>query len=195
MAPLVDTTSGILCSGTPDLVYRPAYCLLQSTLRNAGHIRNLMRKLFHALPAGDARATAAKLSIVLVLLAGCARAARQTTPARVPPSTPSRESQPVNTTTDSTRDYSGEWESGFESSILRGCNGTLPPKVWVSLAPGASEGAHWTEHNGGAPTTTTYYVRVRGILRPPQAHRPYELYVTRVLEVKPPGQPNCVIRR
>ncbi|HEY2855168.1 MAG TPA: hypothetical protein VGJ18_20085 [Gemmatimonadaceae bacterium] len=69
-------------------------------------------------------------------------------------------------------------------------------------------GTRWSDSNiGGGANTMTYYVRVRGILRGPAAHRrigdgyghlgaaDYELYVTRVLEVKPPGEPNCIIRR
>lgn len=109
----------------------------------------------------------------------------------------------MSTTTDSTREYSGEWEPGLETSRFHGCNGTLPATVRVSLAPGASEGAHWSENTGGAPSRRTYYVRVRGILRGPLSQQrigaaggaEFELYVTRVLEVKPPGQPNCVIHR
>ena len=107
---------------------------------------------------------------------------------------------------DSTREYSGEWESGFETSVFRGCNGTVPGNVWVSLAPGASAGTRWSDNTVSAGTRT-YYVRVRGILRGPADRRrvgtgyghlggaDYELYITRVLEVKPPGAPNCVIRR
>ena len=111
-------------------------------------------------------------------------------------------------TSDSTRDYSGEWETGFEKSVFRGCNGSTPPKVWVTLARDATVGARWSESNvGGGASTRTYYVRVRGILRGPAAHghigdgyghlggADYELYVIRVLEVRPPGEPNCVIRR
>lgn len=113
----------------------------------------------------------------------------------------------MNVVTDSTREYSGEWESGSVTSVFRGCNGTMLGHVWVRLAPGATMGARWYDNSGGAASTRTYFVRVRGILRGP-ANRPetgtgygrhgasdYELYVTRVLEVKPPGQPNCTIRR
>jgi hypothetical protein len=113
----------------------------------------------------------------------------------------------VNTTGDSTREYSGEWESGFESSVFRGCNRTVPGNVWVSLAPGANVGTQWSDNTGSGVRTRTYYVRVRGILRGPADRRrsgagyghlgsaDYELYITRVLEVKPPGEPNCVIER
>jgi hypothetical protein len=113
----------------------------------------------------------------------------------------------VNTTTDSTREYSGEWESGVEISVFRGCNGTVPGKVWVTLAPGANASTQWSDNTRSATSTRTYYVRVRGILRGPADRRRidagyghlgganYELYVTRVLEVKPPRQPNCVIQR
>lgn len=109
--------------------------------------------------------------------------------------------------TDSTREYSGEWESGFESSVFRGCNGTVPANVWVSMAPGASASTRWSDNVGRGASTRTYFVRVRGILRGPAVRRglgsgyghlgiaDYELYVTRVLEVKPPGEPNCVIHR
>jgi hypothetical protein len=113
----------------------------------------------------------------------------------------------VDATTDSTREYGGEWESGFETSVFRGCNGTVPARVWVRLAPGASAGTRWSDNVGSAASTRTYFVRVRGILRGPADRRvigsgyghlgsaDYELYVTRVLEVKPPGEPNCTIRR
>lgn len=146
-----------------------------------------------------------RLSTVLVVAAACARPVRQTTPARVPPA-PSSESRAASAPTDSTREYSGEWESGVETSLFRGCNGTLPAKVWVSLAPGASEGARWLD-NSSAARTRTYYVRVRGIVRGLAERRgsggrpgdlggaEYELYVTRVLEVKPSGQPHCVVKR
>ena len=140
-----------------------------------------------------------KYLALAMLLSACAHGPRQTTTPRTPPAVPG-DSRPVNTTTDSTREYSGEWESGLETSRFHGCNGTLPATVRVSLAPGASEGARWSENTGGAPTTRTYFVRVRGILRGPLPHQKigaaggaeYELYVTRVLEVKPPHQPNCV---
>jgi hypothetical protein len=102
--------------------------------------------------------------------------------------------------------YSGEWESGFESSVFQGCNGTAPRKVWLTLAPGAARGVEWPG-TVGASATRRYFVRVRGILRGPVVDRrrvgggyghlggsDYELYVTRVLEVKPPGEPSCAIR-
>jgi hypothetical protein len=112
----------------------------------------------------------------------------------------------TKTTVDSTREYSGEWESGFETSVFRGCNGTVPGNVWVSLAPGANAGTRWSD-SSSAGSTRTYFVRVRGILRGPADRRrigagyghlggaDYELYVTRVLEVKRPGEPKCVIHR
>lgn len=143
---------------------------------------------------------------VWLLLTACAHTPRQSTPPRVPP-TSSAESPAAITTTDSTREYTGEWETGFETSVFRGCNGSMPAKVWVSLAPGASANARWSDNTRAAANTRTYYVRVRGILRGPASHRrlgdgfghlggsDYELYVTRVLEVKPPGEPNCLIRR
>jgi hypothetical protein len=143
----------------------------------------------------------------LFIVAACARAPRQTKPVPLP-AAPSSESSSTITGADSTREYTGEWETGFESSVFRGCNGSTPAKIWISLAPGATVGARWSESNvGGGANSRTYYVRVRGILRGPAAHRrlgdgyghlgaaDYELYVTRVLEVKPPGEPNCVIRR
>lgn len=144
--------------------------------------------------------------MVLLSVTACARSAPETTPARVPPAV-SAEPHVTNTTTDSTREYTGDWETGFETSVFRGCNGSTPAKVWVRLAPGASESARWSDNTGAAANTRTYYVRVRGILRGPTTHRKigdgyghlggsdYELYVTRVLEVKAPGEPNCVIRR
>src|SRR5689334_10463136 len=144
--------------------------------------------------------------MVLLLVTACAHSGRQkTAPARVPPPT-SSESRSVSATIDSTREYSGEWESGLETSVFRGCNGTMPGKVWVSLSPDANVGTRWSDNSSRA-STRTYYVRVRGILRGPVDRRragtgyghlgvsDYELYVTRVLEVKPPGEPNCVIRR
>lgn len=145
------------------------------------------------------------IEMFLLLIAGCAHPVRQTPP-RVPPPS-SSESRAMNVVTDSTREYSGEWESGIETSIFRGCNGTMPGHVWVKLAPSATMGARWYDNSGGAASTRTYFVRVRGILRAPANRREtgtgyghssasdYELYVTRVLEVKPPGQPNCIIQR
>jgi hypothetical protein len=144
----------------------------------------------------------------LALVAGCTRTVRQTPSARVPPAPrTSTESRAANTSPDSTREYSGELESGFETSVFRGCNGSTPAKVWVTFAPDATVGAHWSDNTGGAATTRRYYVRMRGILRGPAPHRgaasgyghlggfDYELYVIRVLEVKPPGEPNCAIKR
>lgn len=141
----------------------------------------------------------------LVLAAACARSSGRHAPAR-PSSTPSSQSRSANTPSDSTREYRGEWESGSEISIFRGCNGTLPEKIWVSLAPDANVGTKWLDSIGTAGIRR-YYVRVRGILRGPADRRKlgagyghlgnadYELYITRVLEVKPPGEPNCTIRR
>jgi len=143
----------------------------------------------------------------LAFVGACAHPARQATAVPVPPASTS-ESPASKTTTDSTREYTGEWETGFETSVFRGCNGSTPAKIWVSLAPGASASARWSDNNLGAGATArTYYVRVRGILRGPAPRRKigdgyghlggfdYELYVTRVMEVKPPGEPNCVVRR
>lgn len=144
--------------------------------------------------------------VLALVLAACTRAAHQSTAPRVPAAS-SAESPIAKPTTDSTREYTGEWETGFETSVFRGCNGSTPAKVWVRLAPGASESARWSDNTGAAANTRTYYVRVRGILRGPASHRKigdgyghlggsdYELYVTRVLEVEPPGEPNCLIRR
>ena len=169
-------------------------------------IRSLTNKLFDNSGATRGQRILRCLSIVLPLVAGCAHTTRQTTPPRKPPVATSEE-RAVTTGTDSTREYSGEWESGVDVSVFHGCNGTLPAKVRVSLAPGASEGARWSENAGSAPGRRTYYVRVRGILRGPVTHSglgsrrdrdggaEYELYVTRVLEVKPAGHPDCVIRR
>ena len=95
----------------------------------------------------------------------------------------------------------------FESSAFRACNGTVPLNVWLSLAPGATAGVQWPGNMSGAANTTTYFVHVRGMLHGPADRRrvgagyghlggaDYELYVTRVLEVKPPGEPNCTIQR
>jgi len=142
---------------------------------------------------------------IVILVAACVRPAQQPAPARRP-STPSSQSRPANTALDSTREYRGEWESGFETSTFRGCNGTLPEKIWVSLAANANAGTRWLD-SIGTGGIRRYYVRVRGILRGPADRRKlgagyghlgsadYELYITRVLEVKPPGEPNCTIRR
>lgn len=145
-------------------------------------------------------------SIALVALAaGCARPSRQPAPARQP-STPSSQSRPANAPVDSTREYRGEWESGFETSTFHGCNGTLPQKIWVRIAADANAGTKWLD-SIGTGGIRRYFVRVRGILRGPADRRKlgagyghlgsadYELYITRVLEVKPPGEPNCTIRR
>src|SRR5690242_1568034 len=143
----------------------------------------------------------------IVLLAACARSSPQPTPPRQP-SSPSSQAHPraAAATPDSTREYRGEWESGFETSTFRGCNGSLPEKIWVSLAENANLGTKWLD-SIGTGGTRRYYVRVRGILRGPVDRRKlgagyghlgtadYELYITRVLEVKPPGEPNCAIRR
>ena len=142
---------------------------------------------------------------IIALAAACAHPSRQPAPARAP-STPSSASRPANTAVDSTREYRGEWESGFETSTFRGCNGTLPAKIWVSIAEDANTGTKWLD-SVGTGGVRRYYVRVRGILRGPADRRKlgagyghlggadYELYITRVLEVKPPGEPNCTIRR
>ena len=147
-----------------------------------------------------------RLFAVAVSISACAHSPPQTKATRAP-SPPSTASPPVKTSTDSTREYTGEWVSGFESSEFRGCNGTMPAKVWATLAPGAAATARWSDSTGSAASPRIYYVRVRGILRGPAMRRglaggygrlgnaDYELYVTRVLEVKPPGQPNCSIRR
>ena len=142
---------------------------------------------------------------IMALAAACARPSQQPAPARAP-SAPSSQSRPANATVDSVRDYRGEWESGFETSTFRGCNGTLPRKIWVSVAADANVGTKWLD-SVGTGGVRRYYVRVRGILRGPADRRKfgagyghlggadYELYITRVLEVKPPGEPNCTIRR
>ena len=152
-----------------------------------------------------ALATDVAIAAVVVLAAACAHPAQQSAPARRP-STASSPARSTNTAVDSTREYRGEWESGFETSIFRGCNGTLPEKIWVSLAANANAGTKWLDSIGTAGIRR-YYVRVRGILRGPADRRKlgagyghlgsadYELYITRVLEVKPPGEPNCAIRR
>jgi hypothetical protein len=143
--------------------------------------------------------------MIVALAAACAHPSRKTVPTR-PHSTPPSAVRPTSIAPDSTREYRGEWESGFEISTFRGCNGTLPSNIWVSLAPDANVGTKWLD-SSGAGGTRRYYVRVRGVLRgPADRRRPgagyghlggadYELYITRVLEVKPPGEPNCTIRR
>jgi hypothetical protein len=152
-------------------------------------------------PEPKARHTA----IIVALAAACSHAPRQTAPAR-PRSTSGSPARGTSVAPDSTREYHGEWESGFEISTFRGCDGTLPDNIWVSLAADANVGTRWLD-SSGAGGVRRYYVRVRGILRgPADRRRPgagyghlggadYELYITRVLEVKPPGEPNCTIRR
>ena len=146
-----------------------------------------------------------RLGMIAALTAACAHPPRQTAPAR-PRSTPPSAARPTSIALDSTREYRGEWESGFEISTFRGCNGTLPGNIWVSLAADANVGTRWLD-SSGTGGIRRYYVRVRGVLRgPADRRRPgagyghlgsadYELYITRVLEVKPPGEPNCTIRR
>ena len=143
-------------------------------------------------------------SVVFLVAGACARQARRATSAERPPS-PSNESR-ASARADSTQEFRGEWDAGFETSTFRGCNGTVFSNVWLTLAPGATTGVRWPNENQGGRHTFTYYVRVRGILRGPADHRrvggyghlgsaDYELLVTRLLEVKLPGEPNCVVRR
>ena len=146
-----------------------------------------------------------RLAAIVALAAACARPSQQAAPAR-PPSPAGSQSRPANAPIDSTREYRGEWESGFETSTFRGCNGSLPEKIWVRLADNANMGTKWLD-SIGTGGVRRYYVRVRGILRGPADRRKlgagyghlgradYELYITRVLEVKPPGEPDCSIRR
>ena len=165
-----------------------------------------MTELPNAAASGSRVATLLVRSVTIVaLIAACARSSRHAEPPRTP-STPSSQSRPANTPLDSTREYRGEWESGFETSTFRGCNGTLPEKIWVSLAADANVGTKWLD-SVGTGGIRRYYVRVRGILRGPADRQKrgagyghlgsadYELYITRVLEVKRPGEPNCTIRR
>jgi hypothetical protein len=146
-------------------------------------------------------------SSVVLVLAACAHSARQTAPSEKPQAQ-SNESRVQNARADSTREYRGEWDSGFETSTFRSCNGTVFAKVWLTLAPGATTGVQWPKESfAGGKNTIMYYVRVRGILRGPAERRgvgggyghlgsaDYELFVTRLLDVKPPGEPNCVVRR
>lgn len=92
-------------------------------------------------------------------------------------------------------------------STFRACNGAVFSNVWLTLAPGATADVRWPNENLGGRNTFTYYVRVRGILRGPADRRhagagyghlgsaDYELFVTRLLEVRLPGEPDCVVRR
>jgi hypothetical protein len=145
-------------------------------------------------------------SVVCLLAAACARPARQTTPAERPPAQ-SNETRVQRARPDSTQEYRGEWDSGFETSTFRSCNGAVFSNVWLTLAPGATTDLRWPDENLGGRNTFTYYVRVRGILRGPADRRrvgsgyghlgraDYELLVTRLLEVRLPGKPDCVVRR
>jgi hypothetical protein len=145
-------------------------------------------------------------AVVFFVTGACARQARHATSAEKPPAQ-SNESRAPRARSDSTQEYRGEWDSGFETSTFRGCNGAVFSNVWLTLAPGATTGVRWPNENLGGRNTFTYYVRVRGILRGPADRRrvgggyghlgsaDYELLVTRLLEVKLPGEPNCVVRR
>ena len=145
-------------------------------------------------------------SAVFLLAGACARPARQPASAERPVAQ-STESRVQKARADSTQEYRGEWDSGFETSTFRGCNGAVFSNVWLTLAPGATTGVRWPDENLGGRNTFTYYVRVRGILRGPADRRrvgggyghlgsaDYELFVTRLLEVRLPGEPHCVVRR
>jgi hypothetical protein len=145
-------------------------------------------------------------SLVLLVAGACARQARHATSRERPPAQ-SNESRAQRASSDSTQEYRGEWESGLETSTFRGCNGAVYSNVWLTLAPGATTGVRWPNDNPGGRNTFTYYVRVRGILRGPADRRrggggyghlgsaDYELLVTRLLEVKLPGEPDCVVRQ
>lgn len=135
----------------------------------------------------------------------CAQPARQTASTEKPRAQ-STESRVQRARADSTREYRGEWESGFETSTFRGCNGAVVSNVWLTLAPGATTHVRWPDENLGGRNTFTYYVRLRGTLRGPADRRhgggyghlgsaDYELLVTRLLEVRLPGQPDCVVTR
>jgi hypothetical protein len=144
--------------------------------------------------------------VVLLLVAACAHAARRAAPSESP-QTQSNEARVPKPRADSTREYRGEWDSGFETSTFRGCNGTVFANVWLTLAPGATAGVRWPIESFARGNTITYYVRVRGILRGPADRQrvgggyghlgaaDYELFVTRLLDMKPAGEPSCVVRR
>ena len=143
--------------------------------------------------------------VALLLADACSHPARQPGPQRPP--TQSSDSRVQKARADSTREYRGEWESGFETSTFRACNGAVFSNVWLTLAPGATTDVRWPNENLGGRNTFTYYVRVRGILRGPADRRhagggyghlgsaDYELLVTRLLEVRLPGEPDCPVRR
>src|SRR2546423_10680093 len=109
-------------------------------------------------------------SVVLLLAGACARPARQNTPSERPP-TQSNESRVQKARADSTQEYRGEWDSGFQTSTFRGCNGTVFSNVWLTLAPGATTGARWPNDNLGGRNSFTSFVRVRGIFRGPADRR------------------------
>ena len=144
--------------------------------------------------------------MALLLTVACARPARQTASTERPRAS-SADSRVQRARTDSTREYRGEWESGFETSTFRACNGAVFSNVSLALAPGATADVQWPNENPGGRNTFTYYIRVRGILRGPADRRQagggyghlgsadYELLVTRLLEVRLPGEPDCVVRR
>lgn len=142
----------------------------------------------------------------LLLAGACTRAARQRTSTDLPPAQ-STTSHIQRARADSIREYRGEWESGFETSTFRACNGAVFSNVSLTLAPGATTDVQWPNENPAGRNTFTYYIRVRGILRGPADRRQagggyghlgsadYELLVTRLLEVRLPGEPDCVVRR
>lgn len=162
-----------------------------------------MADRFHVVRA---RELLTRSCIVLLLAGACTRPARQTAPTERRPA-PTTDSRVQRARADSTREYRGEWESGFETSTFRACNGAVFSNVWLTLAPGATADVRWPDENLGGRNTFTYYVRVRGILRGPADRRhggagyghlgtaDYELLVTRLLEVRLPGEPDCVVRR
>src|SRR6478735_326452 len=95
-----------------------------------------------------------RYALAVFLAAACARPARQTTSSEgPPPPAQSNESRVQKARADSTKEYRGEWDSGFETSTFRGCNGAVYSNVWLTLAPGATTGVRWPSDNLGGRNT------------------------------------------
>src|SRR5687768_16213647 len=107
------------------------------------------------------------VSVVLIAVAGCARQGAQPNPSREP-ALPIEDSLHVKATTDSVREYRGEWESEFETSVFRRCDVKIPSSTWLGFAPGVRA---QVPPRGNVIAPNTYYVRVLGILRGPADRR------------------------
>jgi hypothetical protein len=110
----------------------------------------------------------------------------------------------VTSSSDSVREYRGEWESEFESSVFRQCDVKIPGSTWLQFAANVRP---QFPPRANVVASNNYYVRVLGILRGPADRRQfgagfghgngsdYELYVTRILELKLPDETTCSVPR